>query len=79
MQAWRHYAACAGVDTELFFPADMASSRNPQVREAKRICYGCEVRRDCLEESLGIGRELSGVWGGMSARERRAFLKRHGR
>jgi WhiB family redox-sensing transcriptional regulator len=38
---------------------------------AKRICHGCPVRYQCLRWSLE-NPEDSGVWGGLSSRERRA-------
>ena len=40
------------------------------VRPAKRVCMACEVREACLEYALERD-ERSGVWGGMSERERR--------
>jgi WhiB family redox-sensing transcriptional regulator len=43
---------------------------------AKRICRGCPVRDDCLVEALD-NRIDTGVWGGMTERERRALLRRN--
>ena len=44
------------------------------IREAKRICLGCEVKDACLDYALAHD-ERFGIWGGLSERERRR-LKR---
>ena len=64
---WISHAACLGVRPSVFFPerGDVAA-----VTKAKQICAGCPVRPDCLDTHLG---ERDGVWGGMSARERKAL------
>lgn len=66
---WHELALCAQTDPEAFFPEKGGSTR-----EAKRVCSGCEVRKDCLEYALAND-ERFGIWGGMSERERRR-LKR---
>ncbi len=62
-------ANCLGVDPELFFPEQGASTR-----EAKEVCRGCQVREECLESALQ-NNEKFGIWGGLSARERRRILR----
>ncbi|SOR76592.1 Transcriptional regulator WhiB4 [Streptomyces chartreusis NRRL 3882] len=42
---------------------------------AKAVCTGCPVRTECLADALD-NRVKFGVWGGMTARERRALLRR---
>jgi WhiB family redox-sensing transcriptional regulator len=64
-RAWQERANCLGVDPDLFFP-----ERGASTREAKAVCWGCEVRGDCLEYALRHG-EKFGIWGGLSERERR--------
>jgi WhiB family transcriptional regulator, redox-sensing transcriptional regulator len=72
-EPWRSYAACTGVDPDLFFP-----ERGASTREAKEVCRGCVVREDCLEYAL-TNREKFGIWGGLSERERRRLRRqRHG-
>ena len=66
---WRDLALCAEVDPELFFPDKGESSR-----PAKRMCAGCEVRAECLQDALDHG-ERFGVWGGLSERERRELAR----
>ena len=58
-------ALCAQTDPELFFPEKSGSTR-----QAKQVCRSCEVRAECLEYALTAGEEF-GVWGGLSAQERR--------
>jgi WhiB family redox-sensing transcriptional regulator len=44
-------------------------------REAKKICAGCPVIAECLEQALVYNYE--GVWGGTSAKERRSLKLRN--
>ena len=65
--AWHDLARCAETDPEMFFP-----EKGESVRPAKRVCAGCEVRAECLQDALDRG-ERFGVWGGLSERERRTL------
>jgi WhiB family transcriptional regulator, redox-sensing transcriptional regulator len=68
---WQDKALCAQVDPEIFFPEKGGSVRDP-----KRVCARCEVRRECLDYALtheDAGR--FGIWGGTSERERRALRR----
>jgi WhiB family transcriptional regulator, redox-sensing transcriptional regulator len=67
---WRQLAACRHSDPELFFPVSASGSSLDQVTQAKAICAGCPVRRQCLGFALDT-RQDHGVWGGMSEQERR--------
>jgi WhiB family redox-sensing transcriptional regulator len=60
---WHDQAACKGHRGDLFFGDGFA-------KQAKRICFGCDVKRQCLEYALTSGEEF-GVWGGKTAAERR--------
>ena len=40
-----------------------------RVAEAKAICAGCPVRRECLAFALRT-RQVHGVWGGLSEQQR---------
>lgn len=67
MTDWRNRAACLSADPELFFP-----EKGGPGDEAKRICGLCEVRQDCLDFALTLAsEEQHGIWGGLSARERK--------
>jgi WhiB family redox-sensing transcriptional regulator len=63
---WRDEALCAQTDPEAFFP------ESGHVEQAKRVCGRCPVQAACLEFALSTDQRF-GVWGGRSARERRAL------
>jgi WhiB family redox-sensing transcriptional regulator len=69
--AWREHAACMG-HAEYFFN----DAKKTNVRQAKKICADCPVRLECLEH--GMTHDEYGVWGGLTANERRV-LKRNQR
>lgn len=66
--AWRTKGACQTVDPETFFPVPMAP-----VDSAIELCGRCPVAGACLAWALSVG-DCHGVWGGTTARERRAML-----
>lgn len=57
-RTWAELAACAEVDTGLFF-----SDEFDDIAEAKRVCLACPVRARCLDAAVAGG-EQYGVWGG---------------
>jgi WhiB family redox-sensing transcriptional regulator len=63
--SWRDLGRCAEVDPDTWFP-----DKGGSIAEAKRICFACEVRVECLTYALGHG-ERHGVWGGLSYPQRR--------
>ena len=69
---WQDSAACTGIDPAIFFP----ESGDP-VGPAKALCRACPVREQCLAVALERG-EVHGVWGGLSAKERRKYRRQHG-
>lgn len=72
---WAKRAACRELPPsakELFFP-DYHGPENS--REAKAICAGCDVRRECLDWAMKTN-EQYGVWGGLSAPERRRLRRK---
>jgi WhiB family redox-sensing transcriptional regulator len=71
--SWRDQARCRGVDPEIFHPGE-----DDDGVEAKAICTQCPVREACLEYALAT-REKEGVWGGLTARERRRVLRQRRR
>jgi len=54
--------ACAGIDPELFFPAD-----DQGLASAIAVCDTCSFRNLC--RSIGQARNESGVWGGVLLEE----------
>ena len=75
---WRYEAACLEHNPELFFPTGESESAQRQVHKAKLICRECPVRDACLNWALDL-RQDHGVWGGLSAPERRNLLRRGSR
>jgi WhiB family redox-sensing transcriptional regulator len=72
-EAWRDEALCRQVDPELFFP-DTGGS----VREAKRVCAGCPVRKQCLDWAIAHDQRY-GVWGGLTVNERTRLRRQRDR
>lgn len=66
--SWQLQAACRGVPTEVFYP-----ERSTQVASPLAVCASCPVRAHCLAEALD--REEMGVWGGMTADDRRKLRR----
>jgi WhiB family transcriptional regulator, redox-sensing transcriptional regulator len=75
---WRNSAACLDEDPELFFPVGNTSPALGQIEEAKVVCHRCEVVETCLKWAIE-SRQDTGVWGGLSADERRALKRRTAR
>jgi WhiB family transcriptional regulator, redox-sensing transcriptional regulator len=71
---WRDRAACRHEDPELFFPIGTTGPAIAQIAAAKTVCVRCPVREPCLEWALAAN-QMSGVWGGMSEDERRAYQR----
>ena len=66
--AWRTRGVCQTVDPETFFPAP---TDPPDAAIA--LCGTCAVQGPCLAWALEAG-DCHGVWGGTTARERRAMV-----
>jgi WhiB family redox-sensing transcriptional regulator len=63
------------VDPQVFHPAEEDEAG---ADAAKAICDVCPVRVTCLEYAISA-REKEGVWGGMTARERRRLVRQRRR
>lgn len=73
---WRDRAACAGTDTEAFFPS--VGARRAAYTTALSICASCPVRVACLADAMAIEAgtsELyrSGIFGGLTHQQRAAI------
>lgn len=66
--AWHAFAACTGLNPDIFFPA-----KNGTSSEAKAICSGCAVSAECLEFALKSDEQF-GIWGGVGITERRKAI-----
>ncbi|GAB3580307.1 hypothetical protein GCM10027445_50400 [Amycolatopsis endophytica] len=72
--AWRAQAACRDDRApQVFFP-EQGGRAAKTVARAKQRCTGCPVRAECLNYALAR-REGFGIWGGLTAHERRALLR----
>lgn len=65
MTDWRDQALCAQVDPEIHFPEKGGSAR-----EARKVCFACEVRAACLEWAIEH-HERFGIWGGKTETQRK--------
>jgi len=72
---WREQARCRGIDPQVFHPAD---EDEVAAAAAKAICDVCPVRGPCLEFAISA-REREGIWGGLTARERRRLVRQRRR
>jgi WhiB family transcriptional regulator, redox-sensing transcriptional regulator len=61
-ESWRSLAACRSADPDLFFPISLSGTSLAQAAEAKAVCAGCRVRRECLAFALRT-HQVHGVWG----------------
>jgi WhiB family redox-sensing transcriptional regulator len=71
---WMQDAACQGKPSKLFFPGP-----GQGYEEGKRICYGCQVRQDCLNYAMVVFPQADdehGMWGGKTPAERRKMKRR---
>lgn len=69
-------AACRGPHQEIFFPPTVSETRRAKRRRearAKEICHTCPIEETCLGIALKRN-EQHGIWGGHTAKERRAVL-----
>lgn len=66
---WQNDAACAGTDSDMFFP----STHGGQVsKHAKQLCASCPVWRECLAYAKASPTSWQwGYWGGLGEVERR--------
>ncbi|MGH2746670.1 MAG: WhiB family transcriptional regulator [Actinomycetota bacterium] len=72
--SWRERAACLNYPAVLFFGLDDSETpaeRRAREDEAKRICFDCCVKEECLEYALAT-KEPYGIWGGLTEIERRS-------
>ena len=75
MSDWRDLARCRDEDPELFFPIGTSGPALAQVERARAVCRRCPVMDECLQWALSTGQN-AGVWGGLTADERRALRRR---
>lgn len=72
---WVTEAACRGADVAVFHPTKGHRMHETQAL-AKEYCESCTVRQPCLEYAVKGLIEV-GVWGGLSAKQRRPYRVRY--
>jgi WhiB family redox-sensing transcriptional regulator len=72
LDKWWSGGACVSTDPELFFPISDSGPSRRQAAQAKAVCAGCAVLRNCLDYAVGRG-HLTGIWGGTTEEERQAL------
>lgn len=72
---WQQHGNCVGENSETFFLPEGSRMAAKQRREteAKLFCLACPVREQCLAHALSVPEDY-GVWGGMTADERRTLI-----
>lgn len=77
---WHSEAVCRRDEAGLFFAPskEPTAARLSREQAAKRVCAGCPVLVECREHAL-VQPEPYGVWGGLTAAERRVVLARRRR
>ncbi|WP_419185683.1 WhiB family transcriptional regulator [Mangrovactinospora gilvigrisea] len=77
---WHGSAACRRDEAALFFAPskEPTAARLSREEAAKRVCARCPVLMECREHALAQP-EPYGVWGGLTAAERRVVLSRRRR
>ncbi|OEV04750.1 WhiB family transcriptional regulator [Streptomyces oceani] len=77
---WHSEAVCRRDEAGLFFAPskEPTAARLTREQAAKRVCAGCPVVGECREHAL-VQPEPYGVWGGLTAAERRVLLARRRR
>ncbi len=71
---WRDSAGCRSADPEMFFPVGDAPAADEAASVAKAVCRTCVVRSPCLEYALAT-KQVDGIWGGTTERERRRLRR----
>lgn len=77
---WHSEAVCRRDEAGLFFAPskEPTAARLSREQAAKRVCARCPVMVECREHALVLP-EPYGVWGGLTAAERRVVLARRRR
>lgn len=79
MSDFREFAACRGLDVDVFFPMGRPGSPGFERRaaSARAVCAGCPVRARCLAFALAAGLD-DGIFGGLDPAQRRAVRRFEG-
>lgn len=73
---WQAQGACHGLQTTMFFHPEYerGPTRMRREQDAKAVCRRCPVIDQCRAHALKV-HEPYGIWGGLSAEERKEVLR----
>lgn len=73
---WQALGACRGLQTAMFFHPEYerGPAREHRESQAKAVCSRCPVLEQCRRHALQV-HEPYGIWGGLSAEERKSLLR----
>lgn len=76
---WQLRSLCRDMDSAVFFHPDRerGNARMSRETQAKAICHRCPVLRECREHALRV-HEPYGIWGAMTAQERKVVIAERG-
>jgi len=74
---WITESACLGMRPEIFHPVKGDKEIHAKIAAARKVCFSCDVRLECLHYALST-RQRFGVWGGETERQRRQLRLRYG-
>ena len=68
---WQEQAACAGMDTDLFYyaPLERGPAKALRIQIAKSVCNTCPVKAKCLDNALKH-QDNHSIQGGTTPEER---------
>ena len=66
---WQEKAVCPSIDPHIFYPETAE-----EAAAAKRVCFSCDVREQCLRYALEND-EWHGIWGGKTVSQRKSILR----
>jgi hypothetical protein len=79
--AWQNYAACADYPhvADLWFAESLPDPQDRKhgviyTKHAQQICSGCPVMNECGDYAI-TNHEQFGIWGGLTAEQRRNIWK----
>jgi WhiB family redox-sensing transcriptional regulator len=78
LSSWQQQAACQTSEPDLFFPVSAKGRSAVDAALAKRICFQCQVRSQCLDYAQST-HQMYGVWGGLTEEERQRLTGRRKR
>ena len=75
--SWTDDAVCIGISTDLFF-VDRGEGSSSEMQMIFKMCSGCPVRNECLEEALRVESHYGtrhGIWGGKTPTQRNLIAR----